>query len=50
MGFRNIAVHEYQNLNVDILKVILTSRLSDLEEFYSEVARHFGLGGSGAGR
>ena len=43
VGFRNIAVHEYQNLNVDILKAILASRLGDLEEFYSEVIRYFRL-------
>ncbi len=27
VGFRNIAVHEYQNLNIDILKSILSDRL-----------------------
>ncbi len=43
VGFRNIAVHEYQSLNLDILKNILTTRLGDLEEFYSEVIRHFNL-------
>lgn len=43
VGFRNVAVHEYQNLNIDILKVILTDRLSDLEKFYSEVVRHFNI-------
>ena len=43
VGFRNIAVHEYQNLNMDILKAILASRLGDLEEFYSEVIRYFRL-------
>lgn len=48
VGFRNVAVHEYQNLNIDILKAILTGRLSDLEDFYSEVARHFGIGGEKA--
>ena len=43
VGFRNIAVHEYQSLNLDILKNILTTCLGDLEEFYSEVIRHFNL-------
>ena len=43
VGFRNIAVHEYQSLNLDILKNILTTRLGDLEEFYSAVIRHFNL-------
>lgn len=43
VGFRNVAVHEYQSLNQDILKNILTTCLGDLEEFYSEVIRHFNL-------
>ncbi len=43
VGFRNVAVHEYQSLNQDILKNILTTRLGDLEEFYSEVIRHFNI-------
>lgn len=33
IGFRNIAIHEYQELNLDILKNILDSHLSDLTEF-----------------
>ncbi len=45
VGFRNIAVHEYQSLNLDILKNILASRLGDIEEFYSAVIRHFNLAG-----
>jgi uncharacterized protein YutE (UPF0331/DUF86 family) len=40
-GFRNIAVHDYQSLNPDILKSILAYRLKDLEDFYSAVLRHF---------
>lgn len=35
VGFRNIAVHEYQELNTDILKSILLNNLRDFEEFYS---------------
>jgi len=33
VGFRNIAVHQYQQLNLDILKTIISSRLSDLDTF-----------------
>ena len=37
VGFRNIAVHEYQELNSDILKSILLYNLKDLEELYSSI-------------
>ena len=40
-GFRNIAIHEYQALDVGILKSILSEHLKDLEDFYSAVLRHF---------
>ncbi len=33
-GFRNIAIHDYQALNLDIIKSILTRNLKDLEDFY----------------
>ncbi len=36
-GFRNIAVHDYTTLNVNILKSILTQNLDDFETFYSQV-------------
>lgn len=31
VGFRNIAVHDYQTLNLDILQVILDKHLSDFK-------------------
>lgn len=34
-GFRNIAIHNYQELNPDILKTILSRHLKDFEAFYS---------------
>ena len=34
-GFRNIAVHDYQRLNMDIVRSIITERLGDLEELSS---------------
>ena len=37
VGFRNIAVHDYQQLDVNILKSILTMNLKDLEGYYSQV-------------
>jgi len=37
VGFRNIAVHEYQEINTDILKSILVNNLKEFEEFYSLV-------------
>jgi len=40
VGFRNIAVHQYQQLNLEILKNILTSRLGDLEAFVVAIKSH----------
>ena len=42
VGFRNIAIHDYQSLNVDVLKSILKKHLRDLEEFYTGILTHFG--------
>jgi len=43
VGFRNIAVHEYENINIDILKNILDHHLQDLEEFNTAIFRYTGL-------
>lgn len=43
VGFRNIAVHNYQDLDVRILKSILRENLGDLEEFYRTVLNHYEL-------
>jgi len=43
VGFRNIAIHDYQVLDVDILKAILAKHLKDLEQFYTTVLTHFNL-------
>lgn len=40
IGFRNIAVHDYQALNIDILKSIFRQHLNDFETFYT-VIYHF---------
>lgn len=42
-GFRNIAIHDYQGLDVGILKSILSKHLKDLEDFYTAVLLHYGL-------
>jgi uncharacterized protein YutE (UPF0331/DUF86 family) len=33
VGFRNVAVHNYQELDIDILRGVLTERLDDLRTF-----------------
>ena len=43
VGFRNIAVHEYQNISVDMLKSILEHGLIDLETYYKSILHYFGL-------
>ena len=40
-GFRNIAVHNYTQLDPDILKSILQNNLRDFEEFYSQIFAHY---------
>lgn len=50
VGFRNIAIHEYQALDVDILKAILTRHLKDLEQFYTAVLNRFGFSDKKRGR
>jgi uncharacterized protein YutE (UPF0331/DUF86 family) len=43
VGFRNIAVHDYQNLDIEILKSILMDHLIDLEDFYRVILVHYQL-------
>lgn len=43
VGFRNIAIHDYQSMDADILKSILKKNLRDLEEFYTTILNHFGF-------
>ncbi len=45
VGFRNIAIHDYQSINADILKSILTENLKDLEEFYTAILKRFPMQG-----
>lgn len=39
VGFRNIAVHDYETIDVDILRRIVAERLTDLERFTAAVTR-----------
>lgn len=41
VGFRNIACHDYQAINLDILKAIVTHHLTDLEEYYTQLLKKF---------
>ncbi|MEA3315479.1 MAG: DUF86 domain-containing protein, partial [Campylobacterota bacterium] len=37
VGFRNLAVHDYQNLNLDIVVAIVTNHLKDFDRFIKEI-------------
>jgi uncharacterized protein YutE (UPF0331/DUF86 family) len=37
VGFRNLAVHDYQNLNLDIVVAIIKNHLIDFENFIKEI-------------
>ncbi len=41
VGFRNIAVHRYQDLDIDVLHAIVRHQLSDLEAFAAAMVRAF---------
>ena len=41
VGFRNIAVHNYQSLNLKIVRQIIEQHLDDLKEFSSTVLHKF---------
>jgi len=45
VGFRNIAVHEYDTIEIEILKSILQHNLKDLEEFYVVISEYYGISG-----
>jgi uncharacterized protein YutE (UPF0331/DUF86 family) len=40
VGFRNIAVHEYDALDMGVVLSVITERLDDLLEFAATVLRH----------
>ncbi len=39
VGFRNVAVHEYQELDVSVLKAILKNHLKDIDNFYKQILK-----------
>jgi len=39
-GFRNVLVHMYEEVNIDILHMFLTERLEDFDEFARYVAQY----------
>jgi uncharacterized protein YutE (UPF0331/DUF86 family) len=41
VGFRNIAVHEYTRLNVDVVRSIITKQLDDFRFFSSTIVKAF---------
>ena len=43
VGFRNIAVYNYQKLDIDILRSILQNNLGDLEDFYRAILDYYNL-------
>lgn len=43
VSFRNIAIHEYENIDVDVLKSILKHHLPDVEAYYAAIIQHYKL-------
>jgi uncharacterized protein YutE (UPF0331/DUF86 family) len=43
VGFRNIAIHDYESIDPDILKSILKTNLPDLEEFYTTILKRYNI-------
>ena len=41
VGFRNIAVHDYQNLNLDIVVAIVQKHLDDFETFVADIFERY---------
>lgn len=39
VGFRNVAVHEYTRLNLDVLHAIITKQLDDFRAFSSTIVK-----------
>lgn len=41
VGFRNVAVHEYVRLNLDVVRTIITKQLDDFRTFSSKIVKTF---------
>jgi uncharacterized protein YutE (UPF0331/DUF86 family) len=39
IGFRNIAVHNYQQINISLLQKVIEKHLGDFEEFITQINR-----------
>ena len=39
VGFRNVAIHDYRTLNLDIVKAIVTAHLDDFQTFVAAMLR-----------
>jgi uncharacterized protein YutE (UPF0331/DUF86 family) len=39
VGFRNVAIHEYTRLNLDVVHAIITQRLDDFRAFSSAIVK-----------
>ncbi|PSQ84096.1 MAG: hypothetical protein BRD44_02200, partial [Bacteroidetes bacterium QS_7_67_15] len=39
VGFRNVAIHDYQPLNLDIVQAIITDHLGDFDAFAERALR-----------
>ncbi|MHB8347769.1 MAG: type VII toxin-antitoxin system HepT family RNase toxin [Acidiferrobacterales bacterium] len=48
VGFRNIAVHNYQNLSLDVVRSILDGHLGDFRSFIASVIKASGFPASAA--
>lgn len=44
VGFRNILIHEYEEVNLDIVHNILVSHLDDIDEYLMAIVNYFNLG------
>ncbi len=41
IGFRNIAVHEYQELDIDVVRMIIENNLEDMLDFAREMLKKY---------
>ena len=41
VGFRNVAVHEYTRMNLDVVRAIITKQLDDFRTFSSTIVKAF---------
>jgi uncharacterized protein YutE (UPF0331/DUF86 family) len=42
VGFRNVAIHDYQELNLEILRAIVHGDIGDVRDFAQQILRRFG--------